>query len=69
MSTLLAPFIAWVVGGLVAWLAGRYHLDLNQQQLVSTDIVGGIGFVATMTAGLALHWRARLAPPPTGGKP
>lgn len=67
MNTLIAPLIAWIVGGLVAWLAGRYHLTVDQQQLVSADVLGGIGFVMAGATGLTLHWRARMAPPPNGG--
>lgn len=68
MSTLLAPAITWMVGGIVAWLAGRYHLTVDQQHLVSSDILGGIGFAAAWVTGLFLHWRARMAQPPNGGK-
>lgn len=66
--TLVMPAIVWMVGGIVAWLAGRYHLTVDQQQLVSTDIIGGISFGGSMIAGLWLHLRAYQATPPKEGK-
>lgn len=68
MTSVFTPIILWAVGGIVAWLAGRYHLDVNQQQLVSTDVMGGIAFVSAGTAATYAHWKALKSPPPkTGG--
>lgn len=65
--TLIMPAIVWMVGGIVAWLAGRYHLTLDQQQAVSADIIGGITFGGAMVGGLWLHLRAYYAKPPKEG--
>jgi hypothetical protein len=67
MNTFIAPIVLWAVAGIVTWLAGRYHLDLNQQQQLSADIVGGVTWTGAFVTAMWVHWRARMAAPPTGG--
>lgn len=68
MSKMLMPAVMWITGGIVQWLAGRYHLTPEQQSMATSDIVGWTMYAGCAATGLFMHWRHMMAPPPTGGQ-
>lgn len=67
MIELTKPLVLYLVAGAVAWFAGRYHVDAQGQQQLSTDIMGGFGVAAATATGLWAHWRAYVTVPPPAG--
>jgi hypothetical protein len=67
MNQMIMPVLLWAVGGAVTWLAGRYHLNTDQQQQLTVDILGGVTYAGSAAWALALHWKHMWAPPPNSG--
>jgi hypothetical protein len=66
LSLLLQQFAGYAVASLVTYLATRYHLTQEQQGILTTDVMGGIGVAGATAYGLWTHHRAFVSTPPQG---